>query len=156
MSKSLVAYFSTSGVTEKVAGVIAEAESADLFEIKPAVAYTKEDLDWMDRSSRSSIEMNDKTSRVEIAEKVADMGQYDTLYVGFPIWWYVAPHIINSFLEQYDLEGKTIHVFATSGGSGLGKTIEELKDSAPGAKWGKSAVLPGFIQKEDVKKYLED
>ncbi len=100
--------------------------------------------------------MNDKTSRVEIAEKVADMGQYDTLYVGFPIWWYVAPHIINSFLEQYDLAGKTIHVFATSGGSGLGKTIEELKDSAPGAKWGKSAVLPGFIQKEDVKKYLED
>lgn len=128
-NKSLVAYFSASGVTKKVAEKLSDAVGADLFEIKPKVKYTKADLDWMDTKSRSSIEMNDKSFRPAIAEKYNNMADYDVVYVGFPIWWYVAPTIINTFLESYDFSGKTIVLFATSGGSGFGNTVAELKGS---------------------------
>lgn len=128
-NKSLVAYFSASGVTKKVAEKLSDAVGADLFEIKPKVKYTKADLDWMDTKSRSSIEMNDKSFRPAIAEKCNNMADYDVVYIGFPIWWYVAPTIINTFLESYDFSGKTIVLFATSGGSGFGNTVAELKRS---------------------------
>ena len=128
-NKSLVTYFSASGVTEKVAEKLAEATGADIFEIKPEVAYTSADLNWMDKKSRSSVEMNDKSFRPAIAEKCNNISEYDVVYVGFPIWWYVAPTIINTFLESYDFSGKTIVLFATSGGSGFGKTVSELKGS---------------------------
>lgn len=133
MSKALVAYFSASGVTAKLAKTLAAAIGADLHEIQPKVPYTEADLNWHDKKSRSSVEMNDKAFRPAIANKVENMEQYDTIYVGFPIWWYVAPTIINTFLEQYDLTGKKVIPFATSGGSGMGKTNAELKDSCKGA-----------------------
>lgn len=129
MSKKLVAYFSASGVTAKVAETLADAIGANIYEIKPEVPYTKVDLDWTDKTSRSTIEMNDKTFRPAIADKDAQIEDYDTIFVGFPIWWYVAPTIINTFLECYDFSGKKIVLFATSGGSGFGNTIEELKNS---------------------------
>ena len=129
VNKSLVAYFSASGVTAKVAAKLAKATGADLFEIKPQVPYTKADLNWMDKKSRSSIEMIDKSFRPAIAEKCNNIENYDTIYLGFPIWWYVAPTIINTFLESYDFSGKTIVLFATSGGSGFGKTVAGLKGS---------------------------
>jgi len=133
MSKALVAYFSAGGVTAKLAQKLASAIGADLYEIKPETPYTKADLDWTDKTSRSTIEMNDKSFRPPVAGKVEAMEQYDTVYVGFPIWWYVAPTIINTFLESYDLAGKTVVPFATSGGSGMGNTNAELKNSCPGA-----------------------
>ncbi len=133
MSKKLVAYFSVSGVTAKLAEKLAESIGADLFEIKPAVPYTKADLNWMDKHSRSTLEMSDSTSRPAIAEVRDNMEEYDTVYVGFPIWWYVAPTIINTFLESYNMAGKTIVPFATSGGSGMGKTNEKLAPSCPNA-----------------------
>lgn len=129
MSKKLVAYFSATGTTAKVAETLADAIGANLYEIEPAVPYTQADLNWMDKQSRSTIEMNDKTFRPAIAEKDAHVEDYDTIFVGFPIWWYVAPTIINTFLEKYDFSGKKIVLFATSGGSGFGKTVEELKVS---------------------------
>lgn len=129
MSKKLVAYFSASGVTANVAKTLAEAADADIYEIKPQVPYTKEDLNWMNKNSRSSIEMKDKVFRPAIADKNADIESYDVIFVGFPIWWYVAPTIINTFLESYDFSGKTIVLFATSGGSGFGNTVKELKNS---------------------------
>ena len=129
MAKTLVAYFSASGNTEKVAEKVARAAGADLYEIKPEVPYTKADLDWMDKKSRSSIEMKDPSSRPAITGSVADMAAYDTVIIGFPIWWYVAPTIINTFLEAYDFSGKKIALFATSGGSGFGKTVAGLKGS---------------------------
>ena len=131
MSKKLVAYFSASGVTAKVADMLADAVGADIYEIRPEVPYTKADLNWMDKKSRSTIEMNDKTIRPAIADKDAKIDQYDTIFLGFPIWWYVAPTIINTFLESYDFSGKKIILFATSGSSGFGKTAEELKVSVP-------------------------
>ena len=131
MSKKLVAYFSASGVTAKVADMLADAVGADIYEIRPEVPYTKADLNWMDKKSRSTIEMNDKTIRPAIADKNAKVAQYDTIFLGFPIWWYVAPTIINTFLESYDFSGKKIILFATSGGSKFGKTVEELKISVP-------------------------
>lgn len=131
MSKKLVAYFSASGVTAKVADMLADAVGADIYEIRPEVPYTKADLNWMDKTSRSTIEMNDKTIRPAIADKDAKIDQYDTIFIGFPIWWYVAPTIINTFLESYDFAGKKIILFATSGGSKFGKTVEELKVSVP-------------------------
>ena len=133
MSRKLVAYFSASGVTAKVAENLSDALGADLFEIVPKVRYTKADLDWRDKTSRSTIEMNDPSSRPEIEALRDNVGDYDTIYVGFPIWWYVAPTIINTFLESYYLAGKTIIPFATSGGSGMGKTNEKLEPSCPGA-----------------------
>ena len=129
MSKVLVAYFSASGVTAEKAKAIAEAAQADLYEIKPAVPYTEADLDFRNKESRSSVEMADKSIRPEFADKDANIAAYDTIFLGFPIWWYVAPTIINSFLESYDFSGKTIILFATSGGSRFGKTVSELKPS---------------------------
>jgi len=131
MSKKLVAYFSATGVTAKVADMLADAVGADIYEISPAVPYTKADLNWMDKHSRSTIEMNDKTIRPAIADQTVNMAQYDTIFLGFPIWWYVAPTIINTFLEGYDFSGKKVILFATSGSSGFGKTVEELKVSVP-------------------------
>ncbi|HCA34372.1 MAG TPA: flavodoxin [Lachnospiraceae bacterium] len=133
MNKVLVAYFSATGTTEAIAKKLAHAIGADTFKISPAVPYTKADLNWQDKTSRSSIETADKKSRPKIDGKVQNIDQYDTIFVGFPIWWYVAPHIINTFLEQYDLTGKKIIPFATSGSSGMGRTNDALKVSAPGA-----------------------
>ena len=131
MNRKLVAYFSASGVTAKVAEMLADAVGADIYEIRPAVPYTKADLNWMDKKSRSTIEMNDKTIRPAIADQDAQINQNETIFLGFPIWWYVAPTIINTFLESYDFSGKKIILFATSGGSTFGKTVEELKVSVP-------------------------
>ena len=147
MSKSLVAYFSASGVTKKAAEMLAKVTNSDLFEIKPTVPYTKADLDWTNKQSRSSVEMQDKRSRPEIAEKLADADKYDTIFLGFPIWWYVAPTIINTFVESCDLSGKTIIPFATSGGSGMGKTVDELKPSCPNAIWKSGKVINGMSEK---------
>lgn len=129
MSKKLVAYFSASGITAKVAEDLADAIGADIFEIRPEVPYTKADLNWMDKKSRSTIEMSSPDSRPAIAAKRDNIDEYDTIFVGFPIWWYIAPTIINTFLESYDFSGKTIILFATSGGSGFGKTVDNLKCS---------------------------
>ena len=129
MNKKLVAYFSASGVTKAAAERLAKAADADLFEIKPAVPYTHGDLDWTNKKSRSSIEMSNPNSRPEIAEKVLNMEDYDVIFLGFPIWWYVAPTIIHTFLESYDFSGKTIVLFATSGGSDFGQTVKSLKES---------------------------
>ena len=132
--KVLVAYFSARGTTALTAKKLAETVGADLYEIRPAVPYTDADLDWMDKKSRSSVEMNNKSGRPALADTGADIAAYDVIFVGFPIWWYVAPTIINTFLESYDFSGKTIIPFATSGGSGMGKTNEGLEKSCPGAK----------------------
>ena len=155
MAKSLVAYFSASGVTGKVAEVLAKAAGADLHEIKPAVPYTSADLNWMDKKSRSSVEMADPSSRPEIANKVENMDQYDTVFVGFPIWWYVAPTIINTFLEGYDLTGKTIIPFATSGGSDIGKTNERLAPSCKGAKLMDGKVFKGNVGHQELAAWVE-
>lgn len=129
MSKTLVAFFSASGTTKRAAENLAHAAEADLYEIKPAVPYTNADLDWMDKKSRSSVEMNDKSSRPALADTDAKITQYDTIFLGFPIWWYIAPTIINTFLEAYDFSGKKIVLFATSGGSAFGRAAAELKAS---------------------------
>lgn len=156
MSKKLVAYFSASGVTAGVAEKLADAAGADLYEIKPAVPYTKADLDWMDKQSRSSVEMSDLSSRPEISDKVDNMGEYDVIFVGFPIWWYVAPTIINTFLESYDLTGKTIILFATSGGSGFGKTSEKLADSCKGAVIKGEKLLNGKVDKDTLSGWVKE
>ena len=152
--KKLVAYFSASGKTQKTAEQLAEAIGADLFEIRPAVAYTRADLDWTNSRSRSSVEMSNPQSRPEIASHCENMNQYDTVYIGFPIWWYVAPTIINTFLESYDFSGKTIIPFATSGGSGMGKTVEALSKSSPDAIWKSGGVINGMTGK-DLAKWAE-
>lgn len=154
MKKTLVAYFSASGTTKKVAQTIAEAGGYDLHEIRPKEPYTKEDLNWMDKKSRSSVEMNDKTYRPELADKNADIEAYDTIILGFPIWWYVAPTIINTFLESYDFIGKKIVLFATSGGSSFGNTASELEVSVRGADIVEGKILNGKVTTEDIKKWL--
>ena len=146
--KKLVAYFSASGVTKTAAEHLAKAAAADLFEIKPAVAYTRADLDWTNRKSRSSVEMMNPDSRPEIAERISNMEEYDTVFIGFPIWWYVAPTIINTFVESYDFSGKTIVPFATSGGSGMGKTVEVLKSLCPSANWERGKMLNRVSDRE--------
>ena len=129
MSKKLVAYFSATGRTTKVAKLLAEVLGADIHEIKPKKPYTRSDLNWLNKKSRSSVEMNNKTIRPEIEESNVQIADYDVIFLGFPIWWYVAPTIINTFLESADFSGKKIILFATSGGSKFGKTVEELKVS---------------------------
>ena len=133
MEKRLVAFFSASGTTKKVAEMIASAVDADIYEIMPKQTYSKADLIWMDKKSRTSVEMSDKKFRPEISDTDVSVDQYDKIVLGFPIWWYVAPTIINTFLEKYDFTGKKIVLFATSGGSGFGNTVNELKISAPDA-----------------------
>lgn len=155
MGKKLVAYFSASGTTAKVAKSLAEAAGADLYEIKPQMPYTKADLNWMDKTARSTIEMNDKSSRPAIATGDLDVSGYDTILLGFPIWWYIAPTIINSFLEAYDFSGKTIVLFATSGGSGFGDAVSGLQPSAPGATIKEGKLLNGHQTVESLKKWAE-
>ena len=133
--KILVAYFSCSGVTQRTARALAEAAGADLFEIRPQIPYTKADLNWMDKNSRSTIEMKDPSSRPAIAEKIPNMDAYDTVFVGFPIWWYVEPRIVDTFLESRSFAGKALFPFATSGGSGIEKAARSLKDHCPDAVW---------------------
>lgn len=156
MSRKLVAYFSASGVTAKVAETLSEAIGADLYEIEPEVPYTKEDLDWMDKQSRSTIEMNDPASRPAIAGKRDNMDDYDTVFVGFPVWWYVAPTIINTFLESYDLTGKTIIPFATSGGNGMGKTNEKLQPSCPNSKLIEGKVFKKSASKSELAAWVDE
>ena len=136
MSKILVTYFSASGVTAKVANNLATALSADISQIKPKIPYDHADLNWNNKNSRSSVEMNDINARPEIAEKI-DVAAYDTIFVGFPIWWYTAPRIINTFLESADFSAKKVYLFATSGGSGLGQTVDTLKKICPSIVAGK-------------------
>jgi flavodoxin len=156
MSKKLVAYFSASGVTANVAKTLAEAANADIYEIKPQTPYTKADLNWMDKKSRSSIEMKDKTSRPEISDKNAGIENYDVIFVGFPIWWYVAPTIINTFLESYDFSNKKIILFATSGGSGFGNTVAELKNSvSSGTDIKEGKLLNGAQTKESLSAWVD-
>ena len=149
MSKKLVAYFSASGNTARLAKDLAKAAEADLYEIRPAVPYTSADLNWKNKQSRSSVEMSNHSSRPELADKSADIAAYDTIYVGFPVWWYIAPTIINSFLESYDFSGKKIILFATSGGSGFGKAVQNLKNSAPDAEIIEGRVNPSA---KDIEK----
>lgn len=152
MGKKLVAYFSASGTTKKTAQLIAKATGADLYEITPKVAYTEADLNWMDKKSRSSVEMNDKKFRPEVEDKDAHIAEYDEIILGFPIWWYVAPTIVNTFLEKYDFSGKKIVLFATSGGSGFGNTVKELQPSAPNAEFVEGKVLNN---KQEVEKFAK-
>lgn len=156
MSKRLVAYFSASGVTAKIAENLADAIGADIFEIQPEIPYTKADLNWMDKKSRSTMEMSDSTSRPGIAVKRDNMDEYDTIFVGFPIWWYIAPTIINTFLESYNPKGKTVIPFATSGGSGTGKTNEKLAPSRPGAKLLHGKMFNSYSSKADLSEWVDN
>lgn len=158
MNSTLVAYFSATGITAEAASRLGKILNADLHEIKPAVPYSKADLNWMDPKSRSSVEMKDKNSRPEIApeSKVENMQSYKTVFLGFPIWWYTAPTIIRSFLEQYDFSGKTVILFATSGGSGLGKTAGELRSSVgPDAVIKEGGMLNGHPDEKALKSWLD-
>ena len=155
MKKALVAYFSASGTTAKAAKALAQAAGAELYEIRPAVPYTQADLNWMDKNSRSSVEMGDKSSRPALADMDAPVADHDVIFLGFPVWWYVAPTIINTFLEGYDFTGKTIVLFATSGGSGLGKSAAGLKASAPGAKILDGRMLNGRLSEAELKAWVE-
>jgi len=151
MIRKLVSYFSASGATAGLAATLADAAGADLYEIRPKIPYTKADLDWTDKKSRSTIEMQDQSSRPEISGTDANVADYDVVFVGFPIWWYVAPTIINTFLESYDFSGKTFVPFATSGGSGLGKTINNLKPSvAASAILKEGKMLNGRESKDEL------
>lgn len=155
MSKKLIAYFSASGVTAGVAQTLAEAADADLYEIKPEIPYTQADLNWMDKQARSTIEMHDLSFRPAIADKNANIAEYDTIYIGFPIWWYIAPTIINTFLESYDFSGKNIILFATSGSSGFGKTVENLTGSCPGAAIKEGKLFKPGVTKEELSAWIE-
>ena len=155
MSNTLVAYFSATGVTARMARKLAALAEADLFEIIPEEPYTKEDLDWTNKNSRSSVEMADKTSRPAIKKLVENMKQYDVICIAFPIWWYVAPHIINTFLESYDLSGKAVILFATSGGSGFGKTVEELRSSCNADVLKEGKVINSADMEQEIKAMLQ-
>lgn len=156
MSKTLVAYFSASGVTAKAAKALARAAGADLYEIRPAAPYTQADLDWTNQKSRSSVEMNDLSFRPALADSDADVAGHDVILLGFPIWWYVAPTIINTFLESYDFSGKTVILFATSGGSGFGKAVAGLQGSAPAAVIKEGRMLNGRQSEAELKKWLQE
>ncbi len=154
MGKKLVAYFSASGTTKKVAEMVADSAEADLYEITPKEAYTSADLNWMDKKSRSSVEMSDKKIRPEIAGEDAKIENYDEIFIGFPIWWYVAPTIINTFLEKYDFSGKKVILFATSGGSGFGNTVKELQPSAPDATFIEGKLLNN-TNKQEIENWVK-
>ena len=155
MSKKLVAYFSASGVTADTAKTLAKAAEADLYEIKPETPYTKKDLNWMNPLARSTKEMKDKSSRPALADTDANIAEYDTIFVGFPIWWYVAPTIINTFLEEYDKENKKVIPFATSGSSGMGKTNEKLAPSCPDAILLEGKRFASDVGADELKKWAE-
>ena len=154
MKKVLVAYFSASGVTKGVAQQLAEVTGGTLHEIKPAQPYTDADLDWRDKQSRSSVEMQDKSSRPAITDKLKNMQDYDIIYVGFPIWWYTCPTIINTFMEAYDFKGKTIIPFATSGGSSIKKACEDLKAAYPDVSW-KEGKLLNRASKQELETWVK-
>lgn len=156
MKRKLVAYFSASGITAKAAKTLAEAAGADIYEIKPKIPYTREGLDWINKKSRSSVEMNDKSFRPAVANKAENMEQYSVIFTAFPIWWYVAPTIVNTFLEQYDLTGKTIIPLATSGSSGMGNTNKELAVSCPGAELKEGKRFPADASAEELKAWAEE
>lgn len=153
--KKLVAYFSASGVTRATAERLAKAADADLFEIKPSVPYTRSDLDWTNKQSRSSVEMANPNSRPAIAELFPDMKDYDVVFIGFPIWWYVAPTIVSTFIESYDFSDKILIPFATSGGSGMGNTVEVLKSLCPTARWTKGRML-NHVSDEEIRNWLNE
>ena len=155
MNRPLVAFFSASGVTARIAGALAETAGADLYEIRPAVPYTQADLDWMNKKSRSSVEMNDPASRPALADTSADIVGHTVIFLGFPIWWYTAPTIIMTFLEAYDFSGKVIVPFATSGGSGLGKTCQTLQEAVPAATVKEGKLLNGRVHGADLKTWAE-
>lgn len=155
MNNKLIAYFSATGITAKVAKKMAEILEADLFEIVPEIPYTVEDLNWQDKKSRSSLEMADPASRPAIANMVEDMSRYDVVFVAFPIWWYVAPHIINTFLESYDLSGKAVILVATSGGSGFGNTAKALKDSCNADILKEGKIIHLFDMEAEIKSLLQ-
>ena len=155
MSKILVAYFSASGVTARAAREMAQAVGADLYEIRPAEPYTDADLNWMDKKSRSTVEMQDPACRPAIAEPVEGMDQYDTVFVGFPIWWYVEPRIVDTFLERYDFSGKILIPFATSGGSGIGKAEQSMRAHCPNADWKQGQLLNGSGAGDWAKRALK-
>ena len=156
MSKVLVAYFSASGVTAKAAAKLARAAGADLFEIVPEQAYTKADLNWQDKNSRSSVEMYDRSSRPAIRSRAQNMEQYDVVFVGFPVWWYREPSIIDTFMESYDFSGKTVVPFCTSGGSGLGSTNSNLQALAKGAKVIEGKKLSFMTTESSLKKWVDE
>ncbi len=155
MSKTLVAFFSASGVTRQVAQKLAAAAQADLYEIKPAIPYTQADLNWRDKSSRSSVEMQNLAIRPQLADTDAKIEQYDRILLGYPIWWYMAPTIINTFLESYDFSGKSIILFATSGGSGFGKSVKELSPSCPNAVIREGRMLNGNPSEQELRQWVE-
>lgn len=155
MSKTLVAFFSAIGVTRQVAQKLAAAAQADLYEIKPAVPYTQADLNWRDKSSRSSVEMQNLAIRPQLADTDAKIEQYDRIFLGYPIWWYMAPTIINTFLESYDFSGKSIILFATSGGSGFGKSVKELSPSCPNATIREGRMLNGNPSEQELRQWVE-
>ncbi len=155
MSKTLVAFFSASGTTKKLAENLSKVIGADLYEIKPAVPYTKADLNWMDKKSRSSVEMDNANSRPELADNSAQIEKYDRIFIGFPIWWYTAPTIVRTFLESYDFSGKNIALFATSGGSGIGNTAKELSSSCPNAVIKDGNVFNGKVSDEKLKQWAD-
>ena len=155
MSKILVSYFSASGVTKSVAEKIANVIKGDLFEIEPTQKYTLEDLDWTNKQSRSSIEMQDKTSRPQILNRVSNIAEYDTVVLGFPVWWYTAPTIINTFIEENNLEGKDIYVFVTSGGSGSEGSFKDLKNTYKNLNFIKSKRFTGRETDEDYINWIK-
>ena len=155
MSKVLVAYFSASGVTAKAAQKLAKAAKGDLFEIKPEKPYTSADLNWNDKNSRSSVEMNDRSCRPAIASKLDNMADYDVVFVGFPVWWYREPSIIDTFIESYDFGGKTVIPFATSGGSGLGETAKNLQALAPAAKVVEGKKLSAMATETEIENWVK-
>lgn len=154
MGKNLVAYFSASGVTKGVAEKLAKAAGAELFEIVPEQPYTDEDLNWNNKQSRSSVEMNDRSCRPGISTTVSDMGQYDCLFLGFPVWWYREPSIIDTFLEAYDFSGKTIVPFCTSGGSGLGETVGNMRSLAKKADVRDGKRFSSGVSEEELKTWV--
>ena len=153
MSNVLITYFSASGVTKSVAERIADENNYDIFEIRPVEKYTPSDLDWTDKNSRSTIEMNDKQFRPPIVES-CDVSKYDIVAIGFPVWWYTAPSIINTFIESIDLTGKTIKAFCTSGGSGIDKCVSDLQDTYPELDFAKGMRFMGDVSK--AKGWIED
>ena len=154
--KKLVAYFSATGTTKKVAEKIAKVYGADLFEIEPVEPYTDEDLDWTNKSSRSSVEMQDMDSRPQVKNKITNFEEYDVVFLGFPIWWYIAPTIINTFLESYDWKEKCILPFATSGGSGMGKTVSILKNSCPHGEIMEGRRFFASTSEKELAKWIEE
>ena len=154
MSKILVSYFSASGITKGVAEKIADAVEGDLFEIEPVEKYTDADLNWMDKQSRSTIEMNDRSFRPPVKNKVENLGDYDKVVIGFPVWWYTAPTIINTFIEENDLTGKSIYVFCTSGSSGVDGSLNDLKNTYPNLNFISGKRLKSNVDLEEIKTWL--